>query len=110
MIERVISELVEEGVSVNVSTVCAVLEYPRRSFYYREKHRQRAVNEPLAGRIRRVIDALPYAGYRTSGLAAGREQEHCAADLPDQALAGQEAKVGPTASGAVPALGGHPAE
>lgn len=74
MIERVISELVEERVSVNVSKVCAVLDYPRRSFYYKEKRRQRQVNESLAGRIRRVIDALPYAGYRTVAWLLGENK------------------------------------
>ena len=74
MIEQVISRLAEEGVTVSISQVCEWLDYPRRTFYYKEKRRQPGLNASLAGRIRRVIDALPYAGYRTVAWLLGENK------------------------------------
>jgi putative transposase len=54
-----------EGTPVPVSKACEWAEISRRTYYYKPKRRKRRVNEYLVQRIRRVIDALPYAGYRT---------------------------------------------
>lgn len=57
--------MAKEGSPITISKACQIAQLPRRTFYYKEKQRIRKVNEPLAQRIKRIIDALPYAGYRT---------------------------------------------
>ena len=46
----------------------------RRTFYYKPKRRKRKVNEFLVQRIKRVIDTLPYAGYRTVAWLLGENK------------------------------------
>lgn len=63
--------MAKEGTRISVSKACELAGISRRSFYYKPKDRRPKVNESPAGRIRRVIDALPYAGYPYCGLVAG---------------------------------------
>lgn len=53
---------------------CALAGVSRRTFYYRPKQRQRKVNDALVQRIKRVIDTLPYAGYRTVAWLLGENK------------------------------------
>lgn len=66
--------MAEEGTPVSISKACEWAEISRRTFYYKPKVRKRCVNELLAQRIRRVIDALPYAGYRTVAWLLGENK------------------------------------
>ncbi len=63
-----------EGTPVPVSKACYWAGISRRTYYYKPKARKRRVNEFLAERIRRVIDALPYAGYRTVAWLLGENK------------------------------------
>ena len=63
-----------EGTPVSFSKACEWAGISRRTFYYKPKVRKRRVNEFLARRIRRVIDALPYAGYRTVAWLLGENK------------------------------------
>lgn len=74
MIDSVIAALAEEGEAVTISKVCKWLNYPRRSYYYKEKKRQPRINIHLAQRIHRVIGDLPYAGYRTVAWLLGENK------------------------------------
>ena len=47
---------------------------PRRTYYYKPRSRKPKVSEFLVQRIRRVIDALPYAGYRTVAWLLGENK------------------------------------
>jgi hypothetical protein len=44
--------------------ICRILEVARSSAYYREHDRVRFVDDVLAQRIKHLIDAEPYLGYR----------------------------------------------
>ena len=44
--------------------ICRVLRVARSTAYYREHDRHRIVDEVLSQRIKHVIDAEPYLGYR----------------------------------------------
>ena len=57
-----------------------------------------------------LIEKEPSFGYRTVASIAGDEQEHRAADLPAQRLAGAQAPCSPTSLHPVTAVGGHRTE
>jgi len=59
--------MAQEGSPVSIAKACQLAGLPRRTFYYQSKRRARRINDALAARIKRVIDTLPYAGYRTTG-------------------------------------------
>lgn len=63
-----------EGTPVTITQACAWAGCSRRSLYYRAKQRVRRVNESLAASIKRVIDTLPYAGYRTVAWLLGENK------------------------------------
>lgn len=63
-----------EGFPVSVMQACRWSGIPRRTFYYKQKFRKPVINEWLASRIKRVIDALPYAGYRTVAFLLGENK------------------------------------
>lgn len=63
-----------EGTPVTISQACEWAGIARRSYYYQPVKRQRHVNETLSQRIKRVIDALPYAGYRTVAWLLGENK------------------------------------
>lgn len=46
----------------------------RRSYYYCATKPQPKLNEHLVARVKRVIDALPYAGYRTVAFLLGENK------------------------------------
>ncbi len=48
--------------------------YRPADLYYQPVKRQRHVNNALSQRIKRVIDALPYAGYRTVAWLLGENK------------------------------------
>ncbi|PMO63180.1 integrase [Vibrio breoganii] len=58
-------EVAQDGDNVSVSQLCRWTGLPRSTFYYRAKKRKPKINEWLAAKIKRLISALPYAGYRT---------------------------------------------
>ena len=66
--------MAQEGSPVSVAKACQLAGLPRRTFYYQSKHRARRINDALAARIKRVIDTLPYAGYRTVAWLLGENK------------------------------------
>jgi len=66
--------MAQEGQPVSVAKACQLAGLPRRTFYYQSKRRARRVNDALASRIKRVIDTLPYAGYRTVAWLLGENK------------------------------------
>jgi len=66
--------MAQEGSPVSVAKACQLAGLPRRTFYYQSRHRARRVNDALAARIKRVIDTLPYAGYRTVAWLLGENK------------------------------------
>ena len=77
--------MAKEGHPISVAKACHLAGLPRRTFYYQSRRRQRRINEALAARVKRVIDTLPYAGYRTRvqslPSAASRPNERWATDM-----------------------------
>jgi putative transposase len=67
-------EMAKEGTPVTVSQICRVAGLPRRTYYYQPKSRERKVCSALTPRIKSVIDALPYAGYRTVAWLLGENK------------------------------------
>lgn len=63
-----------EGTPVPISKACEWAGIARRTYYYQAVKRQRRVNDVLSQRIKRVIDALPYAGYRTVAWLLGENK------------------------------------
>ena len=57
-----------------MSQACKWSGYSRRSWYYRSTKGKPKVNEHLAARAKRVIDQLPYAGYRTVAWLLGENK------------------------------------
>ncbi|MGA8576068.1 MAG: hypothetical protein WB609_10390 [Candidatus Cybelea sp.] len=45
--------------------ICRILDVARSTAYYREHDRVLVVDEIMAQRIKHLIDAEPYLGYRT---------------------------------------------
>lgn len=66
--------MASEGSPVTISKACEWAGFSRRSFYYQARRRARKINEALAASIKRVIDALPYAGYRTVAWLLGENK------------------------------------
>jgi hypothetical protein len=66
--------MASEGTPVTISKACARAGFSRRSFYYQAKRRPRKINDALASSIKRVISALPYAGYRTVAWLLGENK------------------------------------
>ena len=57
--------MAQEGSPVSTAKARQLAGLRRQTLYYQSKRRARRVNHALAARIKRVIDTLPYAGYRT---------------------------------------------
>ena len=66
--------MAQEGSPVSIAKACQLAGLPRRTFYYQSKRRERRINDALAVRIKRVIDTLPYAGYRTVAWLLGENK------------------------------------
>lgn len=66
--------MAKEGHPITISQACRWSGLPRRSFYYRSRRQPPKLNEVLAQRVKRVIDALPYAGYRTVAYLLGENK------------------------------------
>lgn len=72
--------MAKEGEIVTASQLCRRTGLARSTSYYKEKDARKAkINERLAGRIKRVIDALPYTGYRTVAFMLGENKNNRAA-------------------------------
>ena len=67
-------EMAAEGDSITVSQACNWSGLGRRTFYYKSKQRQPVINEWLAAKIKRLIESLPYAGYRTVAFLLGENK------------------------------------
>ena len=63
-----------EGDKVPISKACEWAGIARRTFYYRAQRSAPKVNEHLAARVKRIIDDLPYAGYRTVAWLLGENK------------------------------------
>lgn len=74
VVERFIAEMSDEGYQIPISKACSLAGMSRRTYYYMPKRRRPKVNELLAQRIKRLIHALPYAGYRTVGWLLGENK------------------------------------
>ena len=55
--------------------VCRLLNVPRSTSYYKSRARTVIVNEVLAHRIKHMIEAEPYLGYRMVDYAKQRRTE-----------------------------------
>ena len=64
-------EMAAEGTPITISKACEIDGLSRRSYYYQPRQRSPTVGEWLARRIEGVIEALPYAGYRTGAWLLG---------------------------------------
>lgn len=64
-------QLTQEGIQITVVQACKWSGIARRSFYYQRKRVKPKINEVLAQRIKRFIDAFPYSGYRTVAAMLG---------------------------------------
>jgi len=60
-----------EGDKVTVVQACKWSGMARRSYYYQTKQSKPKLNDVLVQRIKRFIDAFPYAGYRTVAALLG---------------------------------------
>ncbi len=74
LIGQAVKELRKAGDAITVSQACKWSGYSRRSWYYRSTKGRPKVNEHLAARAKRVIDQLPYAGYRTVAWLLGENK------------------------------------
>jgi putative transposase len=63
-----------EGTPISVTQACRWAGLSRRSWYYQPSKKRPQVNEVLAQRVKRVIDDLPYAGYRTVSWLLGENK------------------------------------
>ena len=59
---------------ITVSQACRWSGYARRSWCYQRRKARPRINEHLAARVKRVIDDLPYAGYRTVAFLLGENK------------------------------------
>ena len=57
--------MTEERKPISLAKARKLAGLSRRTFYYHSKRRARRVNDALAASINRMVDTLPYAGYRT---------------------------------------------
>ena len=58
------AELKAEGFDVSIAKLCRWLGVSRRSYYYRTRTRQKAVDEKKAEQVKSVIERFPTYGYR----------------------------------------------
>lgn len=66
--------MAEEGDRVAISKACHWAGISRRSYYYKERKSRPKINEHLAARVKRLIETLPYAGYRTTAWLLGENK------------------------------------
>ena len=66
--------MAKEGQPISVAKACKLAGLSRLTFYFQAKRRSRRINDALAARIKRVIDTLPYAGYRTVAWLLGENK------------------------------------
>jgi putative transposase len=74
MITRLIDEMANEGNPISVVQACRWSGLARRSFYYQPSKAVPKFNEHLLVRVKDVIEALPYAGYRTVAWLLGENK------------------------------------
>ena len=63
-----------DGDKITIVQACRWAGVSRRSYYYQPTKAQPKVNEHLAARVKRVINELPYAGYRTVAWLLGENK------------------------------------
>ncbi|SUA55829.1 IS2 transposase TnpB [Oligella urethralis] len=66
--------MAQEGDPVTISQACKWSDVSRRSFYYRAVKSAPKVNEHLAARVKRFINAFPHTGYRRVAWALGESR------------------------------------
>lgn len=88
MIEAIRQGLKDDGFEVAISQLCRWFEVPRRTVYYKPTKAAPKVRSELAAPIKALIEQEPSFGYRTVAGPAVDEQEHGAAGLPVDGLAG----------------------
>lgn len=74
MIKQIMSEMAADGDKVTIVQACRWAGISRRSYYYQPTKAQPKVNEHLAARVKRVINDLPYVGYRTVAWLLGENK------------------------------------
>ena len=83
--------LLTDGIAVPLARLCAWFGVPRRTVYYKPTKAAPKVDPRVAEPIKAMIQREPSFGYRTVAWPLGLQQEHGAAHLPDQRLAGSQA-------------------
>lgn len=63
-----------EGDKISIVQACRWSGIARRSWYYQPVKGSPRVNEHLAARVKRIIEQLPYAGYRTVAWLLGENK------------------------------------
>ena len=63
-----------EGFPVTIKQACEWSGYARRTWYYQKKKAKPKINQALADRVKRLIENLPYAGYRTVAWLLGENK------------------------------------
>ena len=110
MIETIRQGLKADGIQVSISKLCQWFAVPRRTVYYRAVKGRPKVDPRFIEPIKAMIEENPAFGYRTVAHLLNFRQEHRAADLPAQGLAGKEAPDRRQASRPDTAVGGKAAE
>ncbi|WP_444444041.1 hypothetical protein [Rhodobacter capsulatus] len=114
--------LLADGIAVSIAKLCTWFGVPRRTVYYKPTKAAPKVEDRFAVPIKAMIEANPSFGYRTvagcwgstvrprTPLVRVSGPNDGAADLPDQGLAGPQARHRHAAADRGGALGRHGAE
>ncbi|MEO1020135.1 MAG: hypothetical protein AAFY56_20975 [Pseudomonadota bacterium] len=102
MIRSVQQGLLNDGVVVPVTKLCAWFDVPRRTVYYKPTKAAPKLDDKFVVPIKALIEEEPSFGYRTvawllgfnsedrNATGSSEWSEHSAARLSDQGLAGEK--------------------
>lgn len=119
MIRSVQQGLLEDGISVPVTKLCAWFGVPRRTVYYKPVKSPPKVDARFSEPIKALIEEEPSFGYRTvawllgfnsedpNATGSSEWSEHRSAHLPDKGLAGAQAIHRSTTKDRSAAIGGQ---
>ena len=88
MIETIRQGLKADGFDVSISKLCRWFNVPRRTVYYRPTKAAPGLQERFVAPIKAMIEEKPVVRVPHGRAPAGVQQEHRAARLPVEGLAG----------------------
>ena len=107
MIRTLHEGLLADGIAVPLTKLCAWFGVPRRTVYYKPTKAAPKVDPALCRTDQGDDREGAFLRLSHRGLASGLQQEHGAAHLPDQGLAGAQAPDRHAAPHRSGAIGGH---